>query len=99
MSDANQNNEIVTYLCTHAFQTEALLKAQSVILNSLMKVVCENLGENLKYETCIDDITVGKSYDVISKHQDYIIRDSLITDYVTLYNLRNDKGNINGKDK
>ena len=59
-----------------------------------MKVVCENLGENLKYETCIDDITVGKSYDVISQHQDYIIRDSLITDYVTLYNLRNDKGNI-----
>ena len=59
-----------------------------------MKVVCENLGENLKYETCIDHITVGKSYDVISQHGDYIIRDSLITDYVTLYNLRNDKGNI-----
>ena len=45
MSDANQNNEIVTYLCTHAFQTEALLKAQSVILNSLMKVVCANSPE------------------------------------------------------
>ena len=45
MSDANQNNEIVTYLCTHAFQTEALLKAQSVILNSLMKVICENSPE------------------------------------------------------
>lgn len=59
-----------------------------------MKVVCENLGENLGYETCIDDITVGKSYDVISQHKDFIIRDSLITDYVTLYNLRNDKGDI-----
>ena len=60
-----------------------------------MKVVCENLGENLGYETCIDDITVGKSYDVISQHNDFIIRDSLITtDYVTLYNLKNDKGNI-----
>ena len=59
-----------------------------------MKVVCENLGENLKYETCIDHITVGKSYDVISQHGDYIIRGSTITDYVTLYNLKNDKGNI-----
>ena len=59
-----------------------------------MKVVCANLGENLKYETCIDDITVGKSYDVISQHKDFIIRDSLITDYVTLYNLKNDKGNM-----
>ena len=59
-----------------------------------MKVVCVNLGENLGYETCIDDITVGKSYDVISQHKDFIIRDSLITDYVTLYNLRNDRGNI-----
>jgi hypothetical protein len=59
-----------------------------------MKVVCENLGENLGYETCIDDITVGKSYDVISQHGDYIIRGSTITDYVTLYNLKNDKGNI-----
>ena len=59
-----------------------------------MKVVCENLGENLGYETCIDDITVGKSYDVISQHNDFIIRDSLIADYVTLYNLKNDKGNI-----
>jgi hypothetical protein len=59
-----------------------------------MKVVCENLGENLGYETCIDDITVGKSYDVISQHVDYIIRGSTITDYVTLYNLKNDKGNM-----
>jgi len=33
-----------------------------------MKVVCANLGENLGYETCIDHITVGKSYDVISQH-------------------------------
>ena len=45
MSDSNQNDELVTYLCTHAFQTEALLKAQSVILNSLLKVVCENSPE------------------------------------------------------
>ena len=59
-----------------------------------MKVVCTNLGENLGYETCIDHITVGKSYDVISQHGDFIIRGSFITDYVTLYNLRNDKGDI-----
>ena len=59
-----------------------------------MKVVCANLGENLGYETCIDHITVGKSYDVISQQQDFVINDSFITDYVTLYNLRNDKGDI-----
>jgi len=59
-----------------------------------MKVVCVNLGENLGYDTCIDHITVGKSYDVISQHGDYIIRGSTITDYVTLYNLKNDKGNM-----
>jgi hypothetical protein len=45
-----------------------------------MKVVCTNLGENLGYETCIDHITVGKSYDVISQHDDYIIKSSTITD-------------------
>jgi len=59
-----------------------------------MKVVCTNLGENLGYETCIDDITVGKSYDVISQHGDYIIKSSTITDYVTLYDIRNDDGNM-----
>jgi transcription termination factor NusB len=45
MNDANKNDEIITYLCTHAFETEALLKAQSVVLNSLLKVVCENSPE------------------------------------------------------
>jgi hypothetical protein len=45
MIDANKNDEIITYLCTHAFETEALLKAQSVVLNSLLKVVCENSPE------------------------------------------------------
>lgn len=59
-----------------------------------MKVVCVNLGEDLGYETCIDHITVGKSYDVISQHGDYIIKSSTITDYVTLYNIRNDDGNM-----
>jgi hypothetical protein len=59
-----------------------------------VKVVCTNLGENLGYETCIDHITVGKSYDVILQHDDYIIKSSTITDYVTLYDIRNDEGNI-----
>jgi len=59
-----------------------------------MKVVCVNLGENLGYETCIDQITFGKSYDVISQHGDYIIKSSTITDYVTLYDIRNDEGNM-----
>ena len=59
-----------------------------------MKVICENLGENLSYDTYIEDITIGKIYDVISQHQDFVINDSLITDFVTLYNLRNDKGSI-----
>ena len=59
-----------------------------------MKVVCANLGEDLGYKTYINDITVGKLYDVISQHQDYIIRGSTITDYVTLYNIRNDEGDM-----
>ena len=59
-----------------------------------MKVVCANLGENLIYDTYIEDITIGKIYDVISQDQDFVINDSFITDYVTLYNLRNDKGDI-----
>jgi hypothetical protein len=45
MSIENKNDDLVNYLCTHAFQTEALLKAQGVILNSLLKVVCENAPE------------------------------------------------------
>lgn len=63
-----------------------------------MKVVCVNLGENLGYETCIDDITVGKSYDVISQHQDFLFSQisngKYKTELVILYNLKNDKGNI-----
>ena len=63
-----------------------------------MKVVCANLGENLGYKTCIDHITVGKSYDVISQHQDFlfnqILNGSYKTELVILYNLRNDKGDI-----
>jgi hypothetical protein len=45
MSDSNKNEEIITFLCTQAFQTEALLKAQSVVLNALLKVICENSPE------------------------------------------------------
>jgi len=59
-----------------------------------MKVVCANHGEDLGYKTYINDITVGKLYVVISQHQDYIIRGSTITDYVTLYNIRNDEGDM-----
>ena len=42
MSETNKNEEIITFLCTHAFQMEGLLKAQSVVLNSLIAIVCEN---------------------------------------------------------
>lgn len=63
-----------------------------------MKVVCANLGENLGYETCIDHITVGKSYDVISQHQDFLFSQisngKYKTELVILYNLRNDKGEL-----
>lgn len=46
MSESNKkNDEMITFLCTQAFQTEAMLKAQSVVLNSLLKVVCENSPE------------------------------------------------------
>lgn len=63
-----------------------------------MKVVCANLGENLGYETRIDHITVGKSYDVISQHQDFLFSQisngKYKTELVILYNLRNDKGEL-----
>jgi hypothetical protein len=45
MSDSNKNEELITFLCTQAFQNEGLLKAQSIVLNSLLKVVCENSPE------------------------------------------------------
>lgn len=45
MSNENKNDELITFLCTQAFQTEGLLKAQGVVLYSLMKVICENSPE------------------------------------------------------
>ena len=63
-----------------------------------MKVICENLGENLSYDTYIEDITIGKIYDVISQHQDFLFSQisngKYKTELVILYNLKNDKGNI-----
>ena len=51
MLDSNKSDEIITFLCTHAFQTEALLKAQGIVLNSLMKVICENSPELIEQIT------------------------------------------------
>lgn len=45
MSEENKNDELITFLCTQAFQTEGILKAQGIVLNSLMKVVCEHSPE------------------------------------------------------
>lgn len=45
MSVENKNDELITFLCTQAFQTEGLLKAQGIVLYSLLKVICENSPE------------------------------------------------------
>ena len=61
-----------------------------------MKVVCTNLGEKLDYFTNSENITIGKSYDVISQLSGYDILDSkeggVIGDYVRIYDIFNDRG-------
>ena len=60
-----------------------------------MKVVCANLGENLGYKTHVEDITVGKSYDVhYQKHGQYIIYDIDKIELVYQYDIKNDRGEI-----
>ena len=61
-----------------------------------MKVVCTNLGEQLDYFTNRENITIGKSYEVISKISGYDLLNSkdggVIGDYVTIYDIFNDIG-------
>lgn len=61
-----------------------------------MKVVCENLGENLCYETNREDITVGKSYDVHYQQpgQYVIFDDNDKIELVNLIGIKNDRGEI-----
>lgn len=64
-----------------------------------MKVVCANLGENLGYETNIEDITIGKSYDVHYQQQgrdftEYMILGNDKIELVNLIGIKNDRGEI-----
>ena len=42
MNNSNQNDDLVNYLCASIFEMQGRLKANEVISNSLLKVVCEN---------------------------------------------------------
>lgn len=61
-----------------------------------MKLVCANLGENLGYETHIEDITIGKSYDVLYQKQgEYmILGDNDKIKLIHLIGIKNDVGEI-----
>ena len=61
-----------------------------------MKVVCANLGEDLVYKTHIEDITVGKLYDVLYQQQgQYLILDENDKiEFVQQYGIKNDGGEI-----
>lgn len=61
-----------------------------------MKVVCSNLGEYLGYETHIEDITIGKSYDVhYQQPRQYVIFDDHDKiELVNLIGIKNDGGEI-----
>lgn len=56
MSDANEHEEIINFLCTSIFDVQGRLRANEVITNAILKVVCSNapqLIEQLK-ETISD---------------------------------------------
>ena len=63
-----------------------------------MKVVCANLGEDLGYETYNEEITIGKSYKVISQHKEFNFpisnRGFGSDNVITLYTIINDEGKI-----
>ena len=61
-----------------------------------MKVVCANLGENLGYETHIEDITIGKSYDIVYQQQGQymILGDNDKIELIHLIGIKNDRGEI-----
>jgi len=52
-----------------------------------MKVVCTNFGEDLEYAIDNSDLTIGKSYEVISSSGIQII-----DNIVRLYYIKNDVG-------
>jgi hypothetical protein len=45
MSNTNQNDDIIEFLCGSVFDLQGHLKANSILLNSLMSIVCENAPE------------------------------------------------------
>ena len=60
-----------------------------------MKVVCANLGENLGYKTNVEDITIGKSYDIVYQQQQYMIFDDPYKmELVNLIGIKNDRDQI-----
>lgn len=61
-----------------------------------MKVVCANLGEDLVYKTHIEDITVGKSYDIVYQQQgQYVLFDDPYKmELIHLIGIKNDGGEI-----
>lgn len=61
-----------------------------------MKVVCANLGENLGYETHIEDITIGKSYDVHYQQQGQymILGNNDKIELIHLIGIKNDRDQI-----
>ena len=61
-----------------------------------MKVVYENLGENLCYKTNREDITIGKSYDVHYQEQGQymILGNNDKIELIHLIGIKNDRGEI-----
>lgn len=45
MNDKNQNDELIEYICGSLFDLQGRLRANEIMLNSLMSVVCENAPE------------------------------------------------------
>lgn len=61
-----------------------------------MKVVCANLGENLCYKTHVEDITIGKSYDIVYQQQGQymILGNNDKIELIHLIGIKNDCGEI-----
>jgi hypothetical protein len=61
MSDTNEHEQIINFLCTSIFDVQGRLRANEVITNAIVKVICSNapqLIEQLK-ETISDTAELG----------------------------------------
>lgn len=45
MTEKNQNDELIEYLCGSLFDLQGKQHANSILLNSLISVICENAPE------------------------------------------------------